>query len=172
MGGHTAFADTRTAYDDLSPESKDRLQRNNYIACHSTHHSRKLASPEYFAKVNPLDYPMGRHYLLQQHEASGRMNMYIASHVHHLEGPESVEKMQVLFSELYTHATQEKYVVEIPWSQPGDLIIWDNTCTMHRAVGGPFLRKHKRDMRRATVHDSSSQAWGLNEHTDVRQGLP
>lgn len=98
--------------------------------------------------------------------------MYIASHVHHLEGPESVEKMQVLFSELYTHATQEKYVVEIPWSQPGDLIIWDNTCTMHRAVGGPFLRKHKRDMRRATVHDSSSQAWGLNEHTDVRQGLP
>lgn len=100
------------------------------------------------------------------------MNLYIASHIHHLEGPESTEKMQELFQGLYAHAIQDKYVVEIEWSQPGDLVVWDNTCTMHRAVGGPFLRKYKRDMRRATVHDSSSQAWGLNEHTDVRQGLP
>lgn len=172
LGGHTAFADTRTAYDDLPTETKERLRTNNYIACHSTLHSRKLAAPEYFADVNPLDYSMGRHYLLQQHEASGRMNLYIASHVHHLEGPESTEKMQEFFKELYAHATQNKYVVEIEWSQPGDLVVWDNTCTMHRAVGGPFLRQYKRDMRRATVHDSSSQAWGLNEHTDVRQGLP
>jgi alpha-ketoglutarate-dependent 2,4-dichlorophenoxyacetate dioxygenase len=54
----------------------------------------------------------------------------------------------------------------------GDLVIWDNTCVMHRAVGGLFEGKYKRDMRRATVHDGSSQAWGLNEHTDQRQGLP
>lgn len=172
VGGQTAFADTRTAYDDLSSEMKERLSKNNYIACHSTYHSRKLASPEYFANLNPLDYAMGRHYIVQKHEPSGRTNLYIASHVHHMEGPEPNEELQELFSELYNHAKQEKYVTEIEWHQPGDLLVWDNTCVMHRAVGGTFLRKYRRDMRRATVHDSSSQAWGLNEHTDVRQGLP
>ena len=34
------------------------------------------------------------------------------------------------------------------------------------------MRKFKRDMRRTTVHDASSEAWGLNEKSDVRQGLP
>lgn len=171
MGGHTAFADTRTAFDELPSDLKQELLEKDYITAHSIHHSRKLAAPKFFADVNPSDHPMGRHKLVQQHEPSGRMNMYIAAHVHHIEGLEP-EKSQELFDKLYQHASQDKYVVEIEWDSPGDLVLWDNTCTMHRAVGGPFLRKYKRDMRRCTVHDSSSQAWGLNEHTDVRQGLP
>lgn len=136
------------------------------------HHSRKLAAPEYFADLDPLDHqPMGRHQLLQVHEASGRENLYIAAHVHHIEGL-NADQSRTLRDKLFAHATQDKYTVEIHWNQPGDLVIWDNTCTMHRAVGGPFVSMHRRDMRRATVHDSSSQAWGLNEHTDKRVGLP
>ena len=171
MGGHTAFADTRAAFDDLSSVLKRKLLEEDYIAAHSLFHSRKLASPEFFASINPSEYPMGRHKLVQLHEPSNRMNLYIAAHVHHIEGL-GQEQSQLLFSQLYKHATQDKYVVEVDWKSPGDLVIWDNTCTMHRAVGGAFLQKYKRDMRRCTVHDSSSQAWGLNEHTDVRQGLP
>lgn len=99
------------------------------------------------------------------------MNLYIAAHAHHIEGlnPESSRK---LLDELYEHAKQPKYVFEVEWENVGDLVIWDNTCVMHRSVGGSFEGKYKRDMRRATVHDESSQAWGLNEHSDVRQGLP
>ncbi|KAJ5087484.1 hypothetical protein N7456_011100 [Penicillium angulare] len=171
MGGHTAFADTRTAFETLSPELKEELLAKDYIACHSMFHSRKLAAPEAFAHLNPLDYGMGRHKLVQRHEASDRMNLYIAAHVHHIEGL-SPEKSQELFDKLYNYAKRDENTVEIEWQSVGDLVIWDNTCTMHRAVGGPFLRKYKRDMRRTTVHDSSSTAWGLNEHTDVRQGLP
>lgn len=171
MGGHTAFADTRTAFDDLPGDLKQELLTNDYIAAHSMHHSRKLAAPEFFANVNPSDYPMGRHKLVQLHEASTGMNLYIAAHVHHIEGLE-LQRSQALVKQLFKHASQGKYVVEVEWESPGDLVIWDNTCTMHRAVGGSFLRKYKRDMRRCTVHDSSPQAWGLNEHTDVRQGLP
>lgn len=171
MGGHTAFADTRSAFNDLSLELKQRLLDNDYVACHSMHHSRKLAAPEAFAGVNPLDYPMGRHKLVQRHEASGRMNLYIAAHVHHVEGI-TPEESRKLFTQLFEHATRDSNTVEIEWQTPGDLVVWDNTCTMHRAVGGPFLRSYKRDMRRTTVHDSSSTAWGLNEHTSVRQGLP
>jgi alpha-ketoglutarate-dependent 2,4-dichlorophenoxyacetate dioxygenase len=170
-GGHTAFADTRTAFDDLSSDLKNKLLKEDYIAHHSLHHSRKLAAPEFFSSLDPLEYPTGRHKLVQLHEASNRMNLYIAAHIHHIEGLEPIQS-QELFRQLYHHATQDKYVVEIDWKSPGDLVIWDNTCTMHRAVGGPFLQKYRRDMRRCTVHDSSSQAWGLNEHTVVRQGLP
>jgi alpha-ketoglutarate-dependent 2,4-dichlorophenoxyacetate dioxygenase len=150
---------------------KEDLLREGYIVDHSLVHSRKLAAPEYCATMDPLDYPMGRHKLVQIHEPSGRMNLYIAAHAHHIEGldPESSRK---LLDKLYEHAKQPKYVFEVVWENVGDLVIWDNTCVMHRSVGGSFEGKYKRDMRRATVHDGSSQAWGLNEHSDVRQGLP
>ncbi|KAJ5610227.1 hypothetical protein N7510_006946 [Penicillium lagena] len=171
MGGHTAFADTRTAFDTLSPDLKKHLLAKDYVACHSMYHSRKLAAPEAFADLNPLDYTMGRHKLVQRHEASDRMNLYIAAHVHHIEGL-CPEESQALFDKLYKYSIRDENTIEIEWQNVGDLVIWDNTCTMHRAVGGPFLRKYKRDMRRTTVHDSSSMAWGLNEHTNVRQGLP
>jgi alpha-ketoglutarate-dependent 2,4-dichlorophenoxyacetate dioxygenase len=99
------------------------------------------------------------------------MNLYIAAHAHHIEGMDP-EKSRALLDMLYEHAKQPRHILEIEWESVGDLILWDNTCTMHRAVGGAFEGKHRRDMRRATVHDGSSYAWGLNEHTDVRQGLP
>lgn len=171
MGGHTAFADTRTAFETLPLDLKQDLLAKDYVACHSMYHSRKLAAPETFADLNPLDHPMGRHKLVQRHEASDRMNIYIAAHVHHIEGL-SPEDSQALFDRLHKYSIRDENTIEIEWQNVGDLVIWDNTCTMHRAVGGSFLRNYRRDMRRTTVHDSSSTAWGLNEHTDVRQGLP
>lgn len=99
------------------------------------------------------------------------MNLYIASHVHHIEGLSEM-KSKSLFDKLYRHAQQPKYVLDVDWHDPGDLVVWDNTCVMHRAGSGSFEGKYRRDMRRTTVHDSSGQAWGLNEHSDVRQGLP
>lgn len=170
-GGSTAFADTRTAFDELDTDTKNDLLANDYIAAHSILHSKKLAAPNFYSNVNPVDHPMGRHRMVQRHEKSGRTNLYIAAHVHHIEGLGNKDS-QELFDKLFQHATQDKYVIEVEWHNPGDLVIWDNTCTMHRAVGGPFSYKYRRDMRRATVHDSSSAAWGLNEHSDIRQGLP
>ena len=162
-------APTRGAYDNLDPEIKKTLLDNDYIAAHSIVHSKKLAAPDFFAHVDPLKHAMGRHKLVQRHEKSGQMNIYLAAHIHHIEGhPDS----QAFFDSLFRHCTQDKYVIEFDWEDEGDLLIWDNTCTMHRALGGTFEGKYRRDMRRVTVHDSSSQAWGLNEHTDIRQGLP
>lgn len=47
-----------------------------------------------------------------------------------------------------------------------------STCVMHRAGKGTFAGKYKRDLRRTTVHDSSSQAWGLNGvNQDARPGF-
>lgn len=102
-----------------------------------------MAAPEALPGLNPEDHFMSRHKLIQRHEASGRMNLYIASHVHHIEGA-SREKSQQLIERLYKHACQPKYVVSIPWENAGDMILWDNTCVMHRATGGGFEGKYKR----------------------------
>ncbi|KAJ0383122.1 hypothetical protein COL922a_011118 [Colletotrichum nupharicola] len=171
VGGNTEFCDTRKAWDGLDDDFKKELLEKNYVACHSILHSKKLAAPEHFANIEPADYPMGRHRLVQKHERSGRMNLYLAMHIHPIEGL-GAEESKELFEKLFEHATQDKYRVMVEWKDVGDLVIWDNTATMHRAVGGEFAYKYRRDMRRATVHDDSSQAWGLNEHKDVRQGLP
>ena len=156
-GGSTEFCDTRAAWDDLDGATKKDLLSNDYIACHSILHSKKLAAPEHFSKIDPADYPMGRHRLAQKHERSGRMNLYLAKHIHHIEGL-SKEDSQELLDKLFDHATQEKYRLEVEWRNVADLVIWDNTCTMHRAVGGPFAYKYKRDMRHATVHDDSTHS--------------
>ena len=60
----------------------------------------------------------------------------------------------------------------VQWTDNNDVILWDNTCVMHRATGGTFEGKHVRDMRRATVHDGSIHAWGLNEQSTDRMGYP
>jgi alpha-ketoglutarate-dependent 2,4-dichlorophenoxyacetate dioxygenase len=130
----------------------------------------------YFEGINPEDYPFGRHKIIQKHEGSGRTNLYIANHLHHLEDEAKnripAEEGTALIEKLLAHATQPKYVCSVDWEQPGDLIVWDNTAVMHRAGEGTFAGKYKRDMRRCTVHDGSSQAWGLNERTTKRMGLP
>lgn len=97
------------------------------------------------------------------------MNLYIASHAHHVEGV-SAEKSKEIIDAVYKHACNPKYVVSIDWQNDSDLILWDNTCVMHRAAGGSFEGRYKRDMRRATVHDGSSHAWGLNEQSTTRMG--
>lgn len=161
----------RTAFDELPPELKTELKEKDYIAAHSLWHSRKVAAPITFTNINPEDYPMSRHKLVQKHEASGRETLYLAAHIHHIEGLDAAASA-ALFNRLYVHATQPKYVLRVEWKGAGDLVVWDNTCVMHRAAGGSFEGKYRRDMRRATVHDGSCSAWGLNERSEIRQGLP
>lgn len=56
---------------------------------------------------------------------------------------------RALLNELTAFATQPAFVVEHVW-QPGDLVMWDNRCSMHRAM--PFdHERHVREMRRITV---------------------
>lgn len=171
MGGETEFADSRTAFEDLPLDLKTQLREADYIATHSLWHSRKTAAPSTFDDINPENYPMGRHRLIQRHETSGRETLYIAAHIHHIEGVDA-QTSAALFNRLFTHATQPKYVLRVNWENAGDLVLWDNTAVMHRAVGGSFEGKYRRDMRRATVHDGSAAAWGLNERSEARQGLP
>ena len=87
MGGNTEFADARAAFEDLDDDDdddkglKEQLIREDYVAAHSLWWSRKRAAPGKFEDMEPRRFPFGRHRLVQRHEASGRMNLYVASHV-------------------------------------------------------------------------------------------
>jgi len=167
-GGNTDFTDTRAAFADLPEDLKESLIKENYVVAHSLHHSRKTAAPEFFKDVDPTSFKMNKHYLIQQHETSGRMNLYIAAHAHHIEGLSAEESSQLL-KQLMDHATQEKYQMSLQWRNVGDLVIWDNTAVMHRA--GKMTGRFPRDMRRTTVHDDSSQAWGQNQEGEKNPGF-
>lgn len=127
-GGGTAFADTRTAYADLDEQTKEQIQ--DYVLHHSIWQSRLLGAPdcEFLHKnIKPEDHPMAKHKLVQLHEPSQRMNLYIAWHAHHIDGWTSEDSKPVI-EELLRHASQEKYVCSVEWENNGDIVIWVRTA--------------------------------------------
>ncbi|KAL2107786.1 hypothetical protein VUR80DRAFT_4743 [Thermomyces stellatus] len=169
-GGATEYSDSRTAYEDLPEEKKKQIE--GLVANHSLFHSRKTVMPEYFKDLDPSKMELSKHLLAQTHEWSGRKNLYIASYVHSIEGMDP-EAGNALIQELQEHVKKPKYRVTVEWKDVGDMIIWDNTSTLHRATGGSYEGKWRRDMRRTTVKDMSSTKYGLNgEGADWRVGLP
>ncbi|HEY8510271.1 MAG TPA: TauD/TfdA family dioxygenase [Steroidobacteraceae bacterium] len=147
VGGDTQFADMRVAYEALPAEMKERIE--GLVAEHWLWHSRMLAGyPEPTEEQRRMK-PPAQHKLVQVHRGSGRKTLYIAAHASHIVGM-PVEEGRKLINELIEFATQPKFVLSVRWESPGDLVIWDNTCTMHRAT--PFEDQlYRRDMRRTTV---------------------
>ena len=97
--------------------------------------------------------PPIRRPIVRVHPGSGRKTLYLASHIGRiLERP--VAEGRLLVRDLMEHATQQQFVYTHHW-RIGDTLIWDNRCTMHRAM--PFDEsRFKRDMRRATVMETDS----------------
>lgn len=85
---------------------------------------------------------------MQWHLPSDRLNLYLPSHVRTIEGL-APEDSQAKLAFLRAHVTQDRYKLSIPWLQAGDLVMWDNTCTLHRATD--LKRPCRRDMRRCGV---------------------
>ncbi|MEO6338634.1 MAG: TauD/TfdA family dioxygenase [Caulobacteraceae bacterium] len=148
-GGPTWFADTRTAYDDLPHAMKDRIAP--LTAEHSIWWSRKVAGYP-FTEEDVDARPSARHPLVHLHEPSGRKALYVAAHARDIVGMPR-EEGRALLHELIEFATQPKYTFAVHYA-PGDMVIWDNLCSMHR--GGEFDEaNHRRDMRRTTVREGA-----------------
>lgn len=148
-GGETWFADTRSAYDDLSEEMKTFLE--DKIGINSLWWSRKMAGADIPDEEIETRF-LAKHPLVHVHKGSGRKALFIAAHTMDIEGMEK-EKGRELIRELIAHCTQPQYIFSVTW-HPGDLVIWDNLCSMHR--GGDFDFAHeKRDMRRTTVREGT-----------------
>ncbi|KAF7554736.1 hypothetical protein G7Z17_g2717 [Cylindrodendrum hubeiense] len=159
-GGETQFLDSRTAYDDMPQAMKARV--NKLVTNNSLLHNRKLAAPEIFDGVEPLDYPMSRHRLIQPHEGSGRNNIYVTTYAHHFDDS-TMEESKPLLEELLAWVSQPKYMLIVKYENDGDLVMWDNRAVLHRATEtGTYDGKFRRDMRRTTVKDGGKFGWGEN----------
>ncbi len=148
IGGHTEFADMRAACDALPAATKARLQ--GLIAEHSLMYSRRRLGFTEFTAEEKVAFAPVRRPLLRRIPESGRETLYIASHIGRIEGmPDS--ETEALVAELVAHATQRQFVYTHRW-RVGDLVMWDNRCTLHRGTEYEDTR-WPRDLQRATTSD-------------------
>jgi alpha-ketoglutarate-dependent taurine dioxygenase len=145
-GGETEWADMRAAYDALEPGLRER------IAVLSARHSLKYSQ----ARIGHRD-PGSMQYgfqagdpplrpLVKIHPETGRPSLFIGRHAYGIPGlaPDESEK---LLHELLAFACQPPRTWRHAW-QPGDLVVWDNRCVLHRARpydhGEPRVMIHTR----------------------------
>jgi alpha-ketoglutarate-dependent 2,4-dichlorophenoxyacetate dioxygenase len=147
VAADTEFADLRAAYDDLSTELKTTIE--SLRAHHSIAYSRQVLGFE-FSREEADKLQGAIQPLVRTNPVTGRRALYLASHASRIiDWP--VPEGRLLLRDLIEHATQAKYVYRHPW-QNGDLVIWDNLATMHRAR--PFDdQNYRRDLRRVTTLD-------------------
>jgi alpha-ketoglutarate-dependent 2,4-dichlorophenoxyacetate dioxygenase len=148
--GETEFADMRAAYDALPEAMKAAI--DPLIAEHDIFWSRGQIGFTEFAPGEREKYPPSRQRLVRRHPGSGRKTLYLSAHASHIVGW-PVADGRILLYDLNLHATRPEFVYSHKW-QVGDLVIWDNRCTMHR--GRPHDEMQPRDLRRATTLDKGS----------------
>jgi alpha-ketoglutarate-dependent 2,4-dichlorophenoxyacetate dioxygenase len=146
-GGETELADMRAAWDALPARMKAQLE--GLIVEHTQLYSRARIgftdwSDEERAKMAPVPQV-----LVRTHPGSGRKSLFLSSHAGWIRGMDEPEARMLLL-DLMEHATQRQFVYTHRW-QVGDLLMWDNRCTMHRAR--TYDETQVRDMHRTTVSD-------------------
>jgi alpha-ketoglutarate-dependent 2,4-dichlorophenoxyacetate dioxygenase len=147
--GETEFADMRAAYDALPQQTRDAI--DPLIAEHDVFWSRGQIGFTEFAPGEREQFPPSPQRLVRQ-LATGRKTLYLSAHASHIRDL-PIADGRLLLIDLNTHATQPQFVYRHEW-RVGDLVIWDNRCTMHR--GRPHEEAAARDLRRATTLDIAS----------------
>ena len=148
--GETEFADMRAAYDALPDATKVAVDR--LVVEHDVFWSRGQIGFTEFPAGEREQYPPSPQRLVRLHPGSRRKTLYLSAHASHVVGW-PVADGRLLLWDLTAHATQREFVYSHRW-RVGDLVIWDNRCTMHR--GRPHDEAQPRDLRRATTLDTAS----------------
>jgi len=148
-GGESEFADMRAAYDSLPQRTKDYIVP--LVAEHWALHSRAMLGDTDYTEEQKKAIPPVRWPIVRTHP-SGRKTLFIGAHAREVIGM-SLPEGRLLLAELLEHATQPEFVYRHHW-RVGDLVMWDNRCTLHR--GKRFDFSEKRELRRSTTEDSAS----------------
>ncbi len=143
----TLFGDMRAAYDGLDEGLKVELEG---LQCHhSIAYSRTTLGFE-FSEDEHEKLKGAVHPLIRTLPRTERKALYLASHISSIIGWELPEA-RILIKELMEHATQPQFVHAHQW-RDGDLVIWDNRATMHRATRYDDANQ-RRELRRVTTLD-------------------
>jgi taurine dioxygenase len=149
-GGDTCFANMCLAYDALSEAEKAELAGVGVIhgwelSCQK---AGRQASPEEIADAPPMTHP-----LVRTHPDSGEKCLFIGEHASHLDD-RSFDAGRARLAELEAHATQERFLYRHRW-QPGDVLMWDNRCLLHRADLNFDAASYKRVLHRTCLRGSA-----------------
>jgi alpha-ketoglutarate-dependent 2,4-dichlorophenoxyacetate dioxygenase len=144
----TEFSDMRAVWDALPEAMKKKI--DGLVAEHSYWHSRVLGGGPEPDEEERRTRPPVHHPLVHVHEGSGRKSLYIASHASGIVGMPEDEGRDLL-RELMRFATQPEFVFAHRW-RLGDVVVWDNLCTMHRATEFDD-QSYRRDVRRTTMRE-------------------
>jgi alpha-ketoglutarate-dependent taurine dioxygenase len=133
-GGETEFADMRAAYDDLDEATRERI--DGMCAHHSLYHSQRDVGEHegrgagysgygFFGQEPPLRP------LVKVHPETGRRSLLVGRHAYAIPGLPDDESERLL-ADLVGQACRPPRVHSHRW-QPGDAVVWDNRCLLHRA---------------------------------------
>ena len=146
-GGDTQFTNMHLAYDELAPAMKQRLE--GLQAIHKYDSSRKTGKVSVRPAAEMAAMPEATHPLVRTHPETGRKSLYLnPNRMEQIVGLERAES-DLLLDELIAHAIQPKYQYRHAWRQ-GDIVIWDNRSTMHKA-NADYPEDERRLMHRVIV---------------------
>jgi taurine dioxygenase len=150
VGGDTLFTNMYLAYETLSEGMKRVI-----ADLHGIHHSERKnsgLSTQWEAENRRLNPPVAQP-VVRVHPETGRKALYIGEKVKCFEGM-TPEESRPIIDFLLRHATRPQFVHRHQW-QPDDLLVWDNRCTMHLALGD-YDPRHRRHLERTTVLGTAS----------------
>jgi len=147
-GGETEFADTRGAWEALSAEMQAQLR--DLVCDHSLIYSRAQLGFSEWTEAERRQFEPVPQRLVRRHAESGRIALFLSSHIGRIHGMPTPEAM-MLIRDLLEHSTQPCFVHAHRWAV-GDVVMWDNRTSMHRGRAYDD-RRYKRDMRRVTLLD-------------------
>ena len=145
-GGNTEFASMTAAYDALPDDAKHKLE--GLVAEHSLVYSRETVTQNALTPEMKAELPGAWQTMLRTHPVTGRKAVYAGAHASHVIGW-PMEEGRAFIRWLNDFATQPRFCFSHAW-RAGDLVIWDNRFTLHRATAYDTVR-HKRLMQRTTV---------------------
>ena len=144
-GGNTEFADMRAGYDAIDDETRALVQ--DLVCEHSQLYSRQQLGFTEFTDEERVRFAPVRQCLVRTHPGHRRKSLYLSSHAGGIVGW-PVPEARAFLRDLNEIATQRQFVYSHRW-RVGDLVMWDNRQTMHRAR--PFPAHEPRDVRRTTL---------------------
>jgi taurine dioxygenase len=141
-GGDTWFCDLGGAYAALPADLKAKVEGRR--AVHSAATADRRVGIQ-LTEGQRAKAPEVVHPLVRTHPLAHEKGLYFSmNHTARIDGSTEEDSLPLL-EELRAHATQPRFVYAHHW-RVGDLVLWDNACTMHRR--DPFPDEYPRLMRR------------------------
>ena len=146
-GGDTQFTNMYAAYESLPPET--RAQIDGLKVIHQYDSSRKTGRVARRPEAEMAAIPKAIHPLVRTHPETGKKSLYLnPNRMEEIVGLERAESDRLL-DDLVAHAVQPHFQYRHVW-RPGDIVIWDNRCTMHKA-NADYPEGERRLMHRVIV---------------------